>query len=289
MNINKNVLGYSAYLNEQLTIIKDVSQTQVQVTTRNVIKRLSPVLNLAAASFVTLGSAGKLKEDAVSYNINLGVNHNELLKSNKIRTEALPGFLYEGLSKIKHSFKINEDNDISIEWPINGRYKNGYVDVVVHITQNLDWMKFSRYSPNITESESEYSGKYREAAFKAIAKLIHSKVTAYEDDKFNVREYEKYIFDEKVGLIRSTYSFEAKHGRLKKAKRLEELDKLATQDSAEAVELMFGDGFIPDDVLIFENILEIIKSKKFAHYKKRNRIMAQLKNECIKLRLPIIF
>jgi len=289
MNINTNVLGYDDYLNEQLTVIKDVSQTQVQVTTRNVIKRLSPILNLDVASFVTLGSAGKLKEDAVSYNINIGVNHSELLKSNSIRTEALPGFLYEELKKIKHAFTVSEDNDVSIEWPINGRKKNGYVDVVLHITENLDWMKFSRYSPNLTESESEYSGKYREAAFKAIAKLIHSKVTAYEDDNFNVKEYEKYIFDEKIGMIRSTFSFAAKHGRLKKAVRVQELDKLVTQDSSSAVELMFGEGVVPEDVLVFENILEFIKSPSFVHHKKRDRILKQLKTECVELRLPIIF
>jgi len=280
--------SYYSFVNESLTYSKGIKQSDVLKTQENILETVTSLFRIPEDKFAFIGSAGKKKDlDDYSSNINLAVDINSLKEENNLDVEEINDFIKNQFKRINLQCEINEDV-ILIKWHINGDDKlNEYVEVLLQLTDSLEWIKFSRYSPNLNENESEYVGKYREAVFKAISKTIKKDIVSYFDTNENVKEFEVYYYDSNLGLGVATKTFEGKNGILKKSLLLEKSKRILTKDPKEVVNVLFGESFAPDDVNTFEKCLEAIKSKDFQYPKKRDSIMKKIKKEIVEFRLEI--
>lgn len=283
----KYIKRYKDFLNESIYVPKGIKQLHVPETQGNVKAKLLEVLRIPEESMAFLGSAGKLSEsDALSYNINIGVDKKSILDENNIPKEELFEFIQNQLKRIKIESVVNEDrNEVVFDYPISGDEDNT-IEIKMKLTENLNWLKFSRHSP-IQKKESKYTSKYREAYLASIVECAKMDILGYYNDRYLIKEFEEYHYDAEDGLYTIQKTFEGKNGLLKKAISLKDAKKLVTNKPEEFIEKIFGEGVTQENLATFESIDQLVKSPEFKYPKKRKKIYEKLKHKLINLRLEV--
>ncbi len=277
------LLELPEFLNESLRYSKGVDQRTVLKIQKEIQESLMPMLRISESSYAFIGSAGKKKKSSdLSYNINVALDVKTLMKENNLELEECNNFIKEELKRLKYS--CTEDNGKII---VNWSSKKESAEVRFQLVENLDWIKFSRYSPDLKKNESAYIGKYREAVFSGIARVGKKEVVSYLDSNESVKEYEEFTFVVDEGLCVVTKSFEGKNGILKTPRLLENSKRLLTDDPEEFAKILFGDKFKSEDISTFEKCLKAIESKEFKFAKRRPEIYKKVKQEMVNLRLTI--
>ena len=254
---------------------------------KNIHKNLTQLFRLSKDNVVFIGGAGKgLLEDLV-FDINICINKQQLIKENNIEEDNIFDFVQTQLKRLGHKCEIKKSEDrIVVQWPTQSSIKQGVVETSIQFTDYINWVSFSRHSPNLNEGKNKYSGKYREALLKAIVESIKQEVSEYYDDKDTVKEYIEYYFDVHKGLYDVTKSFEGKHGLFRKAQIIESKKKLVTNDPNEFIKVIFGEKAIPENYMTFEQCWEAFNKDK-SYNKKRNKIIEKFKKTAISMKLSL--
>jgi len=280
--------SYNTYfVNEVKKYSAGIRETHVAKTHAHILETLKSLFRINENTIAFLGSAGKKKDKtAYNHNLNVAVDVTVLSKKNKLEEDEVIPFIKAELKR--EGIKCEEkDNDLILEWPIIGSRKKETVNLQFQLTENLEWVKFARYSPDLKLKESEYVGKYREAVLHATAKVAKKEVKSYFNTNEMVKEYEVYYFDAKEGLGIVTKSFEAKNGVLKKALILEDSKQIYSDKPDDVVKILFGESFTAEDISTFEKCLETIDSKKFAYPKKRKYLKKKITQEIVGFNLTV--
>lgn|SRR5574343_443383 len=290
-------------LNEENTYNKfnttdGIFQPQVEPTKKHILKHLSYLFNLGDDDFSFVGSAGKLRDEQPSYNINVGINKNNLFGNNKVSQDTLDDFLKDRMKVLGYQHQISsEDNDdVYLLWDAQdpeeeiseSKKETKKISVHCHLTENFDWLNFSRYCPNLKNGESEYPSKYKEVLLTSIVnESFNKKILEYFDLNDTVKEYEGNIFLPNKGLYKEIYTFSGKNGILKSPEALSNTKKLITNDPKKFTEMCFGEGCKLNETKIFENCMKKVKGKNFPYKKQRERILESCKNGLVSKRLEV--
>jgi hypothetical protein len=280
--------SYIEFLNESLSISNGIKQKDVPKTQKILIENILNLLRLTENDVAFIGSAGKKKlAEDLSNNINVAVDLNNVLKENNLELEDLEKFIQLQFKRINIKV-VKENNKFIFKFPINGNFKKqNNVDIHLELVENLEWIKFSRYSPNLRKNESEYTSKYREAVFHALVESLDRKIISYFDTNEKVKEYQKYYYSHSEGVGVVSKTFEGKNGVLKKSIILESSKRIVTSNPQEFVEMVFGKNIKIEDVSTFEKCLNIINSKNFEFKKKIETIKENIKSKLIEFNLEI--
>jgi len=288
MNNLKYIKNYSTFLiTESIQNTNGIKNYLVPKTQKHINKNLSQLLRLNKNSIAFIGGAGKgISEDIIN-DINVCIDKKELLEQNNLTEDEVYDFIQTQLKRLGIKSEIKKDEDrIIAAWPIQGIIKQGIVETSIQLTEHINWVKFSRYSPNLNENESKFKGKYREALIKSIVESMKQEITAYFDDKDTVKEFKEYFYDVHKGLFSITKTFEGKHGILSKAQPIENSKKIVTNDPNEFVKIVFNEKAKPENYLTFEQCWnEFQKNKTFN--KKRNKIIERFKRILINMKLSL--
>jgi hypothetical protein len=161
---------------------------------------------------------------------------------------------------------------VHFAYPISG-HEGEFVQVDLMPTDNLDYSKWSYYSP--AEWESQWKGLYRNELIYATAKYADLKVlkTAMTKDGVEMPgEYERYQFDLAKGLRKVIQSNIGKKGYIVKTKKTID-SKIISKDPKKIAEILFGPGHPPSELLRFEDVLKVIMDDNFIYKKNRDDIL----------------
>lgn len=276
------ILDYYDFINESLRYSKGINQKTVIKIQKEIKESLLSLFRISENDMSFIGSAGKRDKNDLSKNINLAIDVNKLLKTNNINLSELNSFVKNEFKRLGISTQ-EDGNKLIASW----KNKKESIDLVIQFTENLDWVKFSRYSPSIMLKESKYPGKYREAVFAGLSRVLEKKIVSYFDTNESVREYETYRFNPDDGLCIYRKSFEGKNGKLKQPILLESSKRIFCDEPNEFVKMLFGDKYNIDDVKTFESCIEIINSKDFKFSKRKNEVLKKIKQEIVGLQLTV--
>lgn len=264
------IKNFTEFINEGLIYQKGHNQSFVNQAKKQFSKDFKDLFRVSENSFSFIGSAGKKKKDELSFNVNFGLSVSEISEKNNIDDKKkLSEFIKEQLKRIKCDCEILENNKLIINYP----YKDKILEVHVKLTNNLDFLSFSRYSPLNDGVESKYTGKYRELLFKSITENIKKDIVEYFDDKNTVKEFQQYLYEEEDGLFVIHKSFVGKNGLLKKSIALPESKRLITDNIDEFTKILFGKKIKKEDLMTLEGCINALQSKSFAYPKKYNVII----------------
>lgn len=278
-------------INEDLKWNNGIYQYMVPSISKEVKERLSEILGISTENMVNIGGAGKKRDkNDLSHNIDIAVDKNRILESINLnlRGKYLLNFIVEKLQNNNINSTIHQ-NKIIIEWPLNENGTDGdTIEVKLHISKNIEWTEFSKYSPNLNENESDYTGKYRELLLKNIVGNSYKKIISYIGDNDVIKEYQTYNLNFDDGLELVTYSFLGKNGILKNAQIIEDGKRLVTNNPDTFTEIIFGENFKSKDIMTLEGILEVLNSSDFKNRKKVPLIMSNFKSDLIANNLNLI-
>jgi hypothetical protein len=282
------VYNYNEYLFEALEYVDGIRQVHVPATQQNILESLKQILRVSEDDICFVGSSGKIYEkNAISNNINIGLNKSKILKNNNITQEELYEFLENQFKRINTSIEINKEKGwLKFPWPIQKAREKKSVDVLCKLTDNIDWLKFSRHCP-LEKTESKYNSKYREALISSIVESAKKDITQYYNNNEVIKTFEEYDYDSEDGLFSVEKTFEGKNGLLKKPIEFAGSRKLITADKNEFTKKIFGENIQPEDLMTFESIFEYVKSRDFPHKKRRKLIFEKLKKKLVGLKLQI--
>jgi len=206
-----------------------------------------------------IGSAGKKLLNQTSGDIDIAILRGSVAKHFD-RDDVLMA-IHEKLSSMGYRTNIQKGfSQVNVALPA----PNGFVQVDLMITDNLDWAKFVFHSPDYTKSESNYRGVYRGMLLNAVASEIVKKTVKKLDGE--IEEYEQYVIRSTFGLFKVRKTLLGKNGKLiKTPKLLDKYEQRISNNPIDAVKLLFGKDVRIDDISTFEKMLNVIKSQKFLY------------------------
>lgn len=278
-NVNY-IISYDEYLNENLNYTIGIKQLSVPKTIQNIKDNLLPILRLDDNNISFIGSAGfNPNRYSTSHNINLAIDVNMLLKNNdSLKDEYALSFLQEQIKRFGYNTKLIKDKKkIITNWPINGNKQNGYVELILKLTDNMSWIKWVRENLPYNKDSNKYPSKYRECLFESISIHIKHDILEYFDNKHNVKYFNKYVFESEDGLNIQTYTFSGRNGILKHPIELWDTKKIVTSKPKEFCNILFGKNINPQELKTFEKVYEYFISDNFLYKKKRKRIIETFK------------
>lgn len=290
-----------AHIYNKFNTVEGIKQRQYEPTKKHIVKNLTYLFNLDESDFSFVGSAGKLKnDDDISYNINLGINKTSFYNNNKFSQDGFKDYVKDRVKILGYDFQVSDydSDEIYLLWDSFDPEEDGDVSesnknkskVTLNcvLTENFDWLNFSRYCPDIRNGESEYPTKYRECLITSIVNEAFDKeILEYFDLNDTVKEYKKFLYLPNKGLYKENWTFSGKNGVLKNSEPLENTKKLITNEPKTFSEMIMGEGVKPNQIKTFESCISKVKSKNFPYKKQRERILESCKNSLISKRLEL--
>lgn len=284
---SKYIKNYSFYLITESLSDEGIKHLDVPKTQKHILKTLTQLFRIDKKSVNFIGSAGKGLSEDLAYNINVCIDKNKLIENNNLEESEMYDFLLSQFKRLGYKSEKKEEEDrLIIAWPTQGTLKQGIVEASIQISEHMSWVSFSRFSPNINEGESKFSGKYRECLFKSIAESLKQKVISYFDDKDTVKEFKEYSFDVHKGLFSITKTFEGKNGILNKSQLVKNSKKLITNEPSEFIKIIFGESLNSDNFMTFEKCWEEFQNNKSLK-KKKEKIINKFKRTLINMNLIV--
>jgi len=269
---------------------RPMKQSEVIKTFEWAEKNILPVIGLAGkgVDYSPIGSYAKKSEDVTSGDIDIAVSVDKIAGVNGLTFEEVLPWLDEKLKALGYSTKmVRGFEQISFGAPINGDFKNGVGQIDLMLSTDLNWSKFMYHSPNFITGESKYKGMYRNVLLMSIVSEMFkesSKLTPEGDTE----QYKQYVVRLEKGIYQVEKSFMGKKGSLiKTAKLLKDQDKFITNTPEEVVELAFGEGVKPLEVMTFEDAWVRLRSPKFPHKKKLDQILNRFKAYILASKMPL--
>lgn len=218
-------------------------------------------LNLRWLSIKCLGSAGRRKNpDDTSGDIDIAIKRDALGKTKEEALDRLENFA------IKSNFKYQRMNGIaivSIAFPISNQ-NSSFVQVDLMVVEDLNWVSWAMYSPDYRIEESRYKGGHRNWLIAAICNEIKTNIVL-ADDKQVGWDAMVFVWHDCAKWIQKTII--GKDGKqLKHAKKLSE--EVYTRSPDLFVHLLFGEKYIPKDLLTYEDVRAALEDTQFKETKR---------------------
>jgi len=251
--------------------VRPLNSDEVKPTYEWVKFNILPILGLDSNDAIPIGSFGKKPKNETSGDIDVAINAKKyldeglefdkisasidlILKESGFETTLLKGF-----------------DQVSVKVPINGNQKNGYAQVDLMPSPDLNWAKFMYHSPNLAEKESKYKGAVRNALLMALVSEPTKEITKLFENK--AEEYNSLAIRFPTGLWNIKRSFMGKNGLVKRGTVLE--SEFITRDPQDIINIALGEGYKIDAANSFETLWEIIHRKDFVHKNNINEIMSK--------------
>ena len=286
-------IGVDESVNEGGNAVEEsrpLTQKEVIKTFEWTEKNVLPLLGLDGngVDYSPIGSYAKKTEDVTSGDIDIAVSVDKIAGVNGLTFEEVLPWLDEKLKSLGYSTKmVRGFEQISFGAPIDGDYKNGIGQVDLMLSTDLNWSKFMYHSPNFIIGESKYKGMYRNVLLMSIVSEMFkesSKLTPEGDTE----QYKQYVIRLEKGIFQVEKSFMGKKGSLiKTANLLKDQDKFITNTPEDVVELAFGEGVKPLEVMTFEDAWTRLQSPKFPHKKKLDQILNRFKTYILASKMPL--
>jgi hypothetical protein len=262
-----------------------IEQVYVKDTLKNIEKILLSKMGLhkRGIDWEVLGSVGKKK--TASGDIDLAINTLSLLKNKEIKTtkDILP-FLEKIVKNNKLEYVVSSGiGVISMSFPISGY--DGYVQLDLMLTDNMDYTTWAYWSPSESESRFKKMGFYRNLLMSTILSEIQKKVLK-TTPKGETEEVEKLFWDLSKGVGKKITSFKGKTGSLVKGGTVVKRENI-TLVPDEILKIMFGPNATRNDANSFETLWKKVISPDFQYKDKINDIKKSAKETFIKQGLPV--
>lgn len=252
--------------------VRRIRHNELVPTFEWVVDNVLPILGITECA--PLGSFGKKPESETSGDIDIALGVTDYLKEG-IEFEDIPSSMNSILKEngFETTF-LKGFEQISIRVPIAGKESNGFAQVDLLPSPDLNWAKFMYHSPNLSEGESKYNGAVRNALLMAIISESTKNVTKLFEGK--AEEYESLAMRFPTGVWNIKRSFMGKKGKIVQQGVVLE-SEFITRDPQDVIDLAFGYGYKPGAANSFETLWEIIHRKNFIHSNKLNEIMTKFK------------
>lgn len=283
----KYVLDYNYFLLESKDFFQEgIKQNQVSLTKEHIIETLLPLLRLKEEDVSFIGSAGKLlNPDDISHNIDFIIDKDKFISSNNIKDNAQKTLLTY-FDRLGYKSKVKDEDTITVEWPIEGNEDSNFIELIIELSDNFEWVSFARYSPTLHTGESKYQGKYRTALLSSIVESLDKKVISYSDKNDTVESYTKLLFSPSKGIFRIYKKFNIQVNTASRiAVETKDSRKLVTNKPEEFVGMIF-DGVGVNDINTFESLRKLIyDSECFKFINKLPQIKKRFHKKCLELNL----
>ncbi len=295
--------SFKGYILSEIDMIKEggnavdrvvrINQENVEATLQKIYKNIFPKLKLSVNDSGLLGSTGKKNPGGSSGDIDIAVSIKALVKNNK--DVYTIGDVFDHIASISKKNNIDFKDMrsvgvISLAFPIeneDGKQTDAYVQLDFMPTEDVNFAKWSYYSP--AEWESELKGVYRNYVLFAIAKHIDFKVIQRTQDKSGKMvdtTWERHFVDLSKGLMKGTQTRMSKAGNIVKTLKTLTKDEI-TKDPDEVIKFLFGPKWKAKDILTFDQAITAMFSKQFIHKKKLPVMSKMLVDSLIKSGYPI--
>ena len=230
-----------------------INQENVQATLRDIYSKLFPALKLDDTNTAILGSTGKRLPGGSSGDIDIGIDK----KAAKIDNfNAWSKYVANAANRLKIDYNVLSGlKEISLKWPISnedGKQKNKFVQVDLMPVDDLEFNKFSKFTPQETADQPYYKSTIRNSILATLAHVLEVKVNktgsvAGVGDDVPV-DVVKYHYDLDAGLEqRHVVRKQKKDGTYNKTWTI--LDKkLVVTKPQKIIDIFFGKGHKVEDV-----------------------------------------
>lgn len=230
-----------------------INQENVKNTLKDICDRLLPVLKLDRANVAVLGSTGKKLPGGTSGDVDLGI---DMKKSGIKDFKEWSEVVKKEVEKLKLEVNVLHGvHQISIGWPIantDGKQKNKFVQLDLMPVEDLEFNKFSKFTPQEQPNVPYYKSTIRNSIFCAMANVMNAKVLKRgtvagvgEDEPVDVIRYHYHL--EKGLCLRHQIRKEKKDGTYNKTWTIVE-DKLYSSNPQKIIDTFFGKGHSVKDV-----------------------------------------
>lgn len=267
---------------------RPLSQKEVVEAYEYVVKHIFPLFGLTGdGDAKPIGSFKKKIETETSGDVDIAVLSDRIAGVNNLSLEGVLDFIEKILQK--NGYETSKSigfNQVSFSLPINGKPSNGFAQIDLMLTDNLQFSDFMYYSPDFTKSESKYKGLYRNLLLMCIINNLDRKTTK-TTDKGETAEYQSYVLRLNQGIVKVTKSFEGSKGLVKTAKLLKDQDIFITNTPDIITELAFGNKIKSTDILTFENIWKFTTDTNFKNKDKLEEILNCFSEKINQIKVPI--
>lgn len=290
----KNLVKILAYANNFTKIqeggnavsnVTRIKLEEINPTLQEVEQQLLSKFNLTLSDVGILGSTGKKASSGdidLAININMDINTFYTKVTEYIKYEAV---LLKGLNIVSIAFPI---------YDINGNKTNKFVQIDLMKVDDINYAKFSYYSPysvdykgdiGVNDTKSKFKGLFRNEVLIAISSVIKEQ-NLKVDPNGKVLVFKKYQYTTDRGLIELTRSREGKRGILKHFKTIN--SRFITKDINKITNILVGKSFSSADINSWENCIQTLESDKFVNKDKVVLIIQKLAHN-VKLKVKKIF
>ena len=255
-----------------------LAQCHAQATLLDLETLIIRGLNLRWQSIRCLGSAGRRKNPQdTSGDIDLAIHIESIGKDRDSALDRLEKFAKDGHYVYQ---RMDGIGIVSIAFPISGQ-PGKFVQADLMAVESLKWVSWAMYSPDYRKDESIYKGGHRNWLIAAICnevkqdvKLKDGKEVGWTSMVFVWHDCAKWVTKSIVG-IRSEF--------LKHPKKVSE--EMYTRNPDVFVNFLFGEKYVPSDLLTYEDVRDALDDERFSGSKRR--ILDNFIKFVVKADLPV--
>lgn len=266
-----------------------INQLNSEATVTDVFKRLLPLLNIKELDVAVLGSASKKDptkngtDAGSSGDIDLAVSKGAFGTSD---IKEIGTIVKAAAEKLGVEYRSMPGIDvISLGWPIvdiDGKQSGASVQLDIMPVENLEWAKWSYYSPSY--NESAYKGLFRNEVLFYCFRNLDTNVTHEVNNE--PATWARYFYDLNQGVLRGAQTRLGKDGEMVSGvKTLEKV--LVTADPDKAAAMVFGEKFKAKDLLTWEQVLDAMHDKDFPLKDKLPLLYKNIADGIVKKKQPI--
>jgi hypothetical protein len=267
--------------------VRPITQAEVDLTYKYVIDKVYPILGLTEDFAKPIGSFKKKAPDQTSGDIDIAVLAERIAGQNGLVMGEVLKFMDAALRGAGYEPNTNTGlQQCSIGVPVEGKSNNGFAQIDLMLTDNLEFSTFMYHSPDFTKSESKYKGLYRNILLMMIIGNSNFKETKFTD-KGELEEYNAYVLRLNQGVVQVTKSFMGKKGNIVKTTTLlKDQDKFITNTPESIAELAFGPNVPVAEIMTFEDMWRRVTDSKFIHKGKLESILNDFKVRILSTKVP---
>lgn len=266
---------------------RPLQQSEIDATYNYVVKNVYPILGLSEDFARPIGSFKKKMPDQTSGDIDIAVLADRIAGENGLSLDEVLEFMETKLKAAGYKAVASKGfQQVSIGVPVEGKSGNGFAQIDLMLTDNLDFSTFMYHSPDFTKAESKYKGLYRNILLMMVISNSKRETTKLTD-KGEVQEYKAYVLRLNQGVVSVAKTFMGKKGNLvKTASLLHDQDKFITNTPEIIAELGFGPNVPVSELMTFEDVWRHVTSPNFVHKDKLDSILNDFKTRILATKVP---
>jgi hypothetical protein len=251
--------------------VRPLRSNELKPTYEWVEQNIFPLIGIESTETMPIGSYGKKPINETSGDIDVAIDATKFINEG-IKLEEVSqsiNFIIKEYGLETNYLKGFEQ--VSIKAPICGDENNGFAQVDLIPSPNLNWAKFMYHSPNLSENESNYKGAVRNALLMALVSEPTKEITKLFEGQ--AQEYVSLAIRFPTGVWNIKRNFMGKKGLVKKGTAVE--SHFISNNPQDVIDIALGEGYKIDSANSFETLWEIIHREDFVNKSLLNEIMSK--------------